>query len=79
MAWYAVLHLSGACGSVVSVVRSLNSLEGVLEWCWRNRIFTDKWRFFILLKQQGRIQLQRRYDWEKLAVINALYNLVGGG
>lgn len=34
---------------------------------------------FILLKQQGRIQLQRRYDWEKLAVINALYNLVGGG
>lgn len=31
----------------------------------------------ILLKQQGRIQLQSRYAWGKLAVINALYNLVG--
>lgn len=33
----------------------------------------------ILLEQQGRLQLQGRYAWQKLAVINALYVLVGGG
>lgn len=31
MAWCAVLNLSGACGSVLSVVRSLSSLEGVKQ------------------------------------------------